>query len=264
MSNVKISALPTGTVGSTDAFPIVQGGVTKAATFGHTHPQSDVTNLTTSLSGAQSDIATLQSQVITLQSQLPVFTPLVQSTWTWFNQGSAVVTQGDALVTLLSPSATGTNIRGRLRGNYPSGTTTLIVVLRPWSQIAGSNTNLGVAGVTISDGTKHKIFVAANFNFNTAAPPQSIWVGRYNTATSASSATVVDSLDIASNTTVWLKMVDDGVNQTFSYSFDGQGYVQVLQESRTAFLTPSDIGICITCQSASQTQGGTFLSWSSS
>jgi hypothetical protein len=55
--------------------------------------------------------------------------------------------------------------------------------------------------------------------------------------------------------------VDDNTNQTFSYSLDGQQYIQVLQEARTTFLTPSDIGIVTTNQSGTQQAGGSVLSW---
>lgn len=273
MSNVKISALPTGTaLVDTDTLPVVRSGVTTAVNTGSlvanvATAQTDISSLKTSRTADEASITTLQGQVVTLQSQaaqFPVSTPLSQSTWSWFNQGSATVTQGASLVTLLSPSATGTNIRGRLRGSYPSGTTTLIVIVKPWFQFAGTITNLGLIGITISDGTKHKIFVAANFNFATGATPPAIWVGKYSSPTSASAATVIDSINISANSNIWLKMVDDTVNQTFSYSLDGNVYVQVLQEARTTFLTPSDIGICVTCQSATQTQGGTIISWSSS
>lgn len=189
--------------------------------------------------------------------------PLDQSGWSWFNQGSAVVTQGSDLVNLESPTATGTNIRGRLSGSYPSPTFTLIAVVRPKFQSAGHIAGLGCLGITISDGTKHKIFVVSNFNFNTADPPPAIWVGKYNSATSAVSATVIDSLlPAGSGVPVWLKVVDNNTNQIFSFSFNGVTYTQVLSETRTTHLTPSDIGIVIANQSGSQDAGGDILSWS--
>lgn len=285
----KISALTSGVLAPTDDIPIrrgtsnfrvgstfltdISGNTASIATNASnittlqgqmSSAQSNITALQNNQSSDETNIATLQSDVITLQGQtgwLPAFTPLSQSTWAWFNQGSATVTQGTKLVTLLSPSTGTTSLRGRLRGSYPSPPFTLIAIVRPWHQVASNLTNLGLIGITVTDGTKHKIFAAANFNFATGAAPPAIWVGKYTSATSASSATVTDAI-WQTNSFVWLKLTDDNTNQTFSYSLDGNAYIQVLQETRTTFLTPSDIGIVITCQSASQTQGGTVVSWS--
>lgn len=188
--------------------------------------------------------------------------PLDQSNWTWFNQGSASVNQRGKLVNLTSPTAGGTNLRGRLRGSYPTTPFTITVVIQPYFQSAGNISGLGLLGFTVSDGTKHKILVASNFNFNTANPPPSFWVAKYASATSATSATVIDSMPSAAQTIpIWLKMTDDGTNQTFYFSFDGVNFTQILQEARTTHLTPSDIGIVMGNQSGSQTVGGNFLSW---
>ena len=249
MSNVKISALPAGTaLVDTDTLPVVRAGVTTGVNTG---------TLVADVATAKTNITTLQNQTVFL----PVLTPLDQSAWTWFNQGTATVNQAGNIVTLLTPgSLAGTNLRGRLRGSYPTAPFTLIVVVRPWFQVAGAAVLLDVIGLTVTDGTKHKILVGANFNFNTAAGPSGIWVGKYASATSATSATVIDAIQIQ-NSVVYLKLVDDNTNQTFSYSLDGQQYIQVLQETRTTFLTPSDIGIVTTNQAGTQRAGGSVLSW---
>lgn len=238
MADVKISALPSGTsLVDTDTLPVVRAGVTTAVNTG-----------------------TLVTDVSALKSG-PGYTALDQSAWTWKNQGSATVTQANNIVSLLSPTAAGTNLRARLKGSYPSASFTLIVAVRPWMQFAGNLTGLSAVGFVISDGTKYKFTAAASFNFTTAANPSAVWTARYNTTTSASTATVIDNIQLA-NAVVWLKLVDDlSTTQTFSYSLDGVTYVQILSETRTNFLTPTDMGVAILSQSGSQNAGGAILSW---
>jgi hypothetical protein len=187
---------------------------------------------------------------------------LDQSGWTWFNQGSATVDQTPGFVALTSPVASGTNIRGRLRGSYPAGNFTLVVGVQQIAVQAGSVDSLTCIGLTISDGTKHKVFVVANFNFNTANGPSAIWVGKYASATSATSATVpYTELNLGTNP-MWLKLVDNGTNQIFSYSYDKFTWIQILSETRTTHLTPSDLGIVITNQGGTPpVQGGNIISW---
>lgn len=185
-------------------------------------------------------------------------TPLDQAAWNWFNQGSASVVQANGLVYLITPSAGGTNIRGRLQGSYPTPPFTLTVGILPFFQEAGSISNLNILGIAISDGTKFKVLVAANFNFNTTNAPSAIWVGKYNTFSAAVSATVaVWQL----RTIVWLRVVDDGVDQFFYFSMDKVNWILLLQEARTTHLTPSDIGIVVTNQSGSFDSGGDIVSW---
>jgi hypothetical protein len=186
-------------------------------------------------------------------------TPLDQSAWTWFNQGGSVVIQGGGLVYLAAPGGVGgTNLRGRLQGSYPATPFTLIAGISHGFQAATSITNLSILGIAISDGTKFKIFVVSNFNFNTANPPPAIWVGKYNTFSAAVSASVAaaELRDV-----LWLKVEDDGVNQTFSFSWDKRNWVVILQEARTTHLTPSDIGIVVTNQSGTVESGGNIISW---
>jgi hypothetical protein len=264
MSDIKISALPVGVATSSTPFPAVVAGVTdqvtlapiytdlagKAATS-HTHAQSDVTNLVSDLAGKVS------ASVLT-----PTLTPLDQSAWSWFNQGSATVNQASNVVFLSSPSAVGTNLRGRLSGSYPTPPFTLTVAVIPTFQVNSAGANFGVFGVTISDGTLHKILVAANFNFTTGAAPPALWVGNYNSVTSPASATVIANINSAgTGVLVWLRVVDNNTNQIFSYSFDGVNYVQILSESRITHLVPNNIGIVMTNQSGSQSIGGSFISW---
>jgi hypothetical protein len=188
--------------------------------------------------------------------------PLSQSSWTWFNQGSAVVTEGSDLVNLESPTFGSTNIRGRLQGSYPSPPFTLIVLVRPKFQVAGSASNLAALGLTVSDGTKHKVLVTSNFDVNSGNGPGAIWVGKYDTSTTFSTGTSIATLRYAdSGIPIWLKLEDNNTNHILSFSLSGVTWTQVLSETRTTHLTPSNIGIVVSTQSSTSNQGGDFLSW---
>lgn len=186
---------------------------------------------------------------------------LDQSAWTSF--GTPTVDQSLGSVTLTGPVSGGTQLRGRLRGSYPATPFTLVVGLRPLFAVSpGAVSMLAVVGLVLSDGTKFKNFVCANFDFNTAAPPPAIWVGTYNNATSAVSAPA-RATNILMQDIMWLKLVDNGTNLTYSYSLNKKTYVQLLTELRTTFLTPSDIGIVMTNQGSTPPfdQGGDIISW---
>ena len=187
-------------------------------------------------------------------------TPLSIAGWTGFATPTTDTTDG--VVTMTNLVSGGTQLRGYLRGSYPAQPFTLIVGVRPLFNIAGSVTNLAVIGFTVSDGTKHKICVYSNFQFNTAGGPTTFFVGKYNSPTSAVSGTDVSNLNFT-NEVVWLKLVDSGGNQTFSFSYNKKTWVQILSEARTTHLTPSDIGIVMTSQGGTPSfnQGGEIVSW---
>jgi hypothetical protein len=42
---------------------------------------------------------------------------------------------------------------------------------------------------------------------------------------------------------IWMKVTDDNVNRTFSYSLDGEQWVDVLTESNTSGVTPTQVGV---------------------
>lgn len=188
--------------------------------------------------------------------------PLDQSGWSWFNQGSAAVAQGGGVVRLFDASNTGgTNIRGRLRGSYPSPPFVLVAVVKPWfenAEYTGAFQALDSIGIAVSDGTKYKDFIASNFTWGTGHAPSVIGVEKMNTVSSAG-AEVAHSLILPP--LIWLKLEDDNTNQIFSYSFDGINYVTLLSEARTTFLTPSDIGIVMNHQTGATPAGGDVISW---
>jgi len=284
MSNVKISALPTGTVGSTDAFPIVQGGVTKAATFGHTHPQSDVTDLTTDLAGkaaashthAESDVTSLvsdlagkaatshthaESDVTNLVTDLAnlqavAFIPLDQSGWAWVNQGAAVVKQGTRTVRLTLASEASENIRGRFIA-APSTPYTITALIYAGPLNTTGLCNVGLAFREVS--SQKIVYVAYAGNSNGAGPKFHV---RKNTNATTNSSDVQSNPFIAASPT-WVRIADTGTTITLSYSFDGENFTSLVSETRATFFTtaPDQVGIVIQNFGANIEIGGSIVSW---
>jgi hypothetical protein len=247
MSNVKISALPAGTVGRTDAFPIVQGGVTKAATFGHTHPESDVTNLTTDLSTITTNISNLQASGVT-------YTPLDQSTWVWVNQGGSTVAQSNGAVSLYKPvSDAGTNVRGRVQPVPASTPWTFLMIYNPIMSGGAVST-----GFMLYDGTKcYLLGMMSATNLPLIQANKYTGVGTYN-STPYSAA-----LSSWFPGPVIMKLTDDGTNNIWSVSLNqGKTFLTLLTEARTAFMTVTHVGIGMDgAGTASLGIGMEVLSW---
>jgi hypothetical protein len=265
MSNVKISALPTGTIAGTDTVPVVKAGVTTAVPFAHTHPESDVTSLVTDLAGkaaashthAESDVTNLTTDLASLQSQINgtvvgpaagtgfatagsnVYGPLYKLgrpdliSWTWQNQGTSTVVDANGVSFLTIPTSA-TSIRQRLIA-APARPYTITALLRN----NGIGTNNNYCGLAFRESGTSKVYIfyilvdqvlqAVKFSNDTTFSA----VGAVNTA-----------IALTPNQWHWLQVTDNNTNLIFSYSSDGVNFIQAGSESRTAFFTagPDQVG----------------------
>ena len=255
----KISALPVGTATSSTPFPAIVGGVTdqvtlepvytslagKAATS-HTHAESDVTNLVTDLA-AKATISTLT----------PTLTPLDQSSWTWVNQGAAVVTQSSTLVRLMAPTSATENVRARVVA-VPATPYSVTAVVYPGPLRTGATTQIGLC---FYDSAGGKI-VAFGFNSNVASATNTINVGKYTNVTTLASNITLGSL--SSIAEYWLRITDDGILHVYQVSFDkGINYETVLSEARATFFStaaPNRYGIAVYNFGGVISCGGSFAS----
>ena len=238
MSNVKISALPPGTaLVDTDTIPVVRAGVTTAVNTG-------------------SLVATVASQgtsITTLQNSVQTLTPLDQSAWAWYNQGSATVSQSGNIVGFTSDSTPAEDLHGRIV-NQPATPYTITAFLTLGPIDPGAYNGFGIG---FSDGTKAEVisYVSAAVS---EGPKISITKQTNPTTNSARSQT---ARFLIAAPGVWLRLTNDGATMTMKYSFDGVNFILGISEAVGTFLTPTKVGVFIQNFSGAFVMAGAVRSW---
>lgn len=171
-------------------------------------------------------------------------TPLVNSGWSWFNQGSSSIAFSGGIATMTVPSTGGDNCRGYVK-SLPS---------TPWTVILGCIVTPGVippaasqgggffTGLMLGDGTKLITFdFGRTQNSNVGI---TLEIAQFNSATSFNSDTKNEPMQ-TTPPICWLKIHDDGTNRTYWFSVDplNAGWTQIASEGNTTFLTPTVAGI---------------------
>src|SRR6266700_1338442 len=257
MSNVKVSALPSGgTLLDTDAIPVVRAGVTDQVNTGTLvadvgTAKTDITSLKSSRTTDEANITSLlasrtidETNITNLQATVgPLRTALDQSGWAWLNQGGATVTQGSGLVQWFLANEVSENIRGRFVA-APASTPYTITAL----VLSGQMTASGTCGVGIAfreSGTSKAVYIAMVGNAGSAGPR--IHVRKNTSETSNSTSSTGPQFLVTPANGMWLRISDDGTNVIYSYSFDGVNFVTQLSETRGTFFTvkPNQVGIAI-------------------
>jgi hypothetical protein len=197
-------------------------------------------------------------------------TRLDQSSWSWVNQGSAVVTQSGGLVKLITPTAGGTNVRARVK-TVPSVPYTVEVGVIGHFQLAASVTNLNAIGFVHRESGTSKLIgmFLANFKASTGGTPPAVWVATYTNETTFGAvqgtefATVNPTITSPFAGVIWLRATDNNTNLIYEYSYDRQTWVQLASVSRTAHMAgaPNQVGIACLHQSGSIDSGGWIVSW---
>lgn len=109
---------------------------------------------------------------------------------------------------------------------------------------------VNMAGIYVADNTtKVRILTPEGSNFK-VYNFTSLTVGTGSAASVSAIATVP----------IWLRIVDDGTNRIFSYSYDNNHYTTVLSEGRTSVFTATKVGLGLNPYQGPST--GSFLSYS--
>ncbi len=170
---------------------------------------------------------------------------------TWQNQGAATAANQSNGIYMFAPASSGDNIRALVKSSYPS---------TPYTFTLGeclnySLVNYAQGGICISDGTKYVVF-GVGYNGGNALCAVQYWTNASSFSSSPASLTIRDSQFI------WLRVLDNGTNLIFSVSPNGIDFSTVIATvARTAFLTPSKVGIYLNVTNATHSMSANFLSW---
>ncbi len=170
---------------------------------------------------------------------------------TWQNQGAATAANQSSGIYMFAPASAGDNIRALVKSAYPA---------TPYTFTLGeclnySLVNYASGGICISDGTKYVLF-GVGYNGGNALCAVQYWTNASSFSSSPASLTIRDSQFI------WLRVLDNGTNLIFSVSPNGIDFSTVIATvARTAFLTPSKVGIYLNVTNATHSMSANFLSW---
>lgn len=167
--------------------------------------------------------------------------------WTAVNMLTGWTWAADKDSMLLTAPSVGSAVNwGYQYRAYPTPPFTLTICLEQTVSATPGSTSEANAGLVISDGTK--IIAFGPFVISSASAPFGDTTA-FATAIKYSSSTVYNSAYFATPAKIlggipkWFRFTDNGTNIILEYSLNGADWITVVNESRTAFLTPTRIGI---------------------
>ena len=191
------------------------------------------------------------------------FTEPDQSLFSWVNQSSATFSTayGPTVLSTPAPGGAGENVNIRVQA----------LPTTPYNLLAGFVAQLDPAnntscGMVLRESSSGK-FILFRLLFDTASTITKsdivFSVDKYTNPTTFSANYAVASAGFLRGSVIWFKIFDDGINITWSYSNDGQNYVDITTQSRTNFLAggPDQIGFAINSNTTSGAAAMTLLSW---
>lgn len=189
-------------------------------------------------------------------------TLLTSSDFTWQNQGTASVSDLAGTITITAPATSGVNLRSLLRST-PSAPWTLIAAMRAIAMVDDDGTLSPQFGLVLRESSSSKL-ITLGFN-RQSTQPMRFAVDRWTNDTSAQSTTWKNTKPIFHSNVLWLKIQDNNTNLIYSLGHDGVNWIDVLSESRTAFMSgaPNQFGIMADNQGNSSAKNSltTLLHW---
>lgn len=163
----------------------------------------------------------------------PNDTPPVDGDFTWVNQGTATATEVNGGIYLLAIAAAARSQKIRVQA-IPAAPYTLVARFIP--AITGKNYHSG--GLILRNSGSGNL---VTFSFSRDNTNQ-IQVNRHASPTAAN--VLQRGIEIY-HPWNYLQITDDAVNRIFSYSTDGNNFIQFYSEANTAYITPDQIGFYI-------------------
>jgi hypothetical protein len=191
------------------------------------------------------------------------FTEPDQSLFSWVNQSSATIdtTYGPTVLKAPAPGGAGENVNLRVQATPTTPYNTIIGFIPQLDP--ADNTSCGM--ILRESSTGKFIYSRLLFDDASAITKSDIVfsVDKYTNPTTFSANYNVASAGFLRGSIIWLKVFDDGINITWSYSNDGQNYIDITTQSRTNFLAsgPDQIGFAIDSNTTSGAVGMTLLAW---
>ena len=165
------------------------------------------------------------------QPLYPVLTPPPTGSMTWLNQGAATITTTSrGFGALRVPAAAGDIVHGLYQAApAPPYTMTMGFFI---SGVVSTSRQAGLMLYDSASGKLRLFYVRAS---------NLIELSSWNNPTSPVSV-IAGPVTLFIGGVYWLRFVDDGTNRFYSYSSDGEDWVQFYTEVSGTYLTPDSVG----------------------
>lgn len=195
-------------------------------------------------------------------------TSLIDSQFSWVNQGSATLDLSHGGAILATPAGAATdNLHLRMK-TIPSAPYTITMACIP---LIPFPSNFNACGLALRDSGTGKIITFAVSSDSTQVPTNLVLSGiKWTDATTFSAfytLTPTAAADYASlvgfrlGPCLWLQIKDDNSNRSLRISNDGISFQSLHSVGRTDFITPDQIGFFVNQQNASFGLSLNVLSW---
>ena len=182
----------------------------------------------------------------------PIFpmTPPVNGDFSWVNQGGATVSASKGGIFLYGPKGSSTNHRCRVK-TAPSTPYTITAAF-----LAGVATaNYQEAGLLFRESSTGKMV-----NFKIVYP---IGVAVAKVTNETTNLANLSYVGLWNTQPLFWRIADNGTNLIFSWSYDGQNFIEFYSVSRTSHMAggPNQVGFFVNDESNVVDVGMTLLSW---
>lgn len=181
------------------------------------------------------------------------FTEPINGDFAWVNQGGASVTTTNGGICLRAPVSASANLRIRKKAT-PTPPYTIVAAFLPQLVLA----NFHNCGLIWRESGTGKLTA---FHYDASASNTiRIYVQSYSNPTTFLST---DSaiINIPARQLVWMKIEDDNTNRKYHLSADGINWIQFYSASRTAVITPNEVGFFAQDLTNTYEMTMTLLSW---
>lgn len=184
------------------------------------------------------------------------FTPPVDGDFAWINQGGATITDHTSHVVLAGSGAGSSSLRIRKKAapSTPYTITMAFIVCcagGTWNFSAGMCIRQSSDGKVIVGGRAHytgqPTLLSQDFGSPTAFSSNNFYIGH-----------VEGNLGFVN----WIRYHDNGTNRYWSFSADGQNFVEAFNEGRTTYMTADEVGFYIDAYNGNTAM--TVLHWAES
>lgn len=183
----------------------------------------------------------------TWQVYAPIYpvTPPVPANWSWVNQGGSTLTTTNGTMTQVGVKEAGSHVRGQIKA-IPAAPYTITAALLALNACANNNS---CCLIGLYDGTGFiTLDLYADQTASNAYPRCYFLLDKWtNNSTFSASYTflhgngALSMQGVTGGPLIWVRLTDDNATRHWQFSLDGINWIEVANQARTDFITPTNV-----------------------